>query len=83
MPKDAERGPRMFELSVAGLPGESDTRYFVQLPPEYDPLRHYPTIVALADARRRPSRCSTSGRDRSRRKRRASGSARRRGTDTS
>jgi pimeloyl-ACP methyl ester carboxylesterase len=22
----------------------------VQLPPEYDPLRHYPTIVALADA---------------------------------
>ena len=49
-PKDAERGPRMFELTVAGLPGESDARYFVQLPPEYDPLRHYPTIVTLADA---------------------------------
>jgi len=48
--KQSERGPRMHELNVAGLPGEADGRYFVQLPPEYDPLRHYPTIVALADA---------------------------------
>ncbi len=48
--KQSERGPRMHELKVAGLPGEADGRYFVQLPPEYDPLRHYPTIVTLADA---------------------------------
>ena len=54
VPKDAERGPRMFELSVAGLPGESDTRYLVQLPPEYDPLRQYPTIVTLADVTASP-----------------------------
>jgi pimeloyl-ACP methyl ester carboxylesterase len=46
--------PRMFELPVRGLPGESDSRYFVQLPPEYDPLRHYPTIVTLPDVTAKP-----------------------------
>jgi pimeloyl-ACP methyl ester carboxylesterase len=56
VPKDAERGPRMFELPVSGLPGESDSRYVVQLPPEYDPLRHYPTIVTLADGAATPER---------------------------
>ncbi len=50
VPKDARRGTGMFEISVPGLPGAGDGRYFVQLPPEYDPLRHYPTIVTLADA---------------------------------
>jgi pimeloyl-ACP methyl ester carboxylesterase len=49
VPQNSDRGPRMFELSVTGLPGESDARYLVQLPPEYDPLRHYPAIVTLAD----------------------------------
>jgi pimeloyl-ACP methyl ester carboxylesterase len=37
-------------LGVAGLSGESDFGYVIQLPPEYDPLRHYPTIVTLSDA---------------------------------
>jgi hypothetical protein len=50
VPKEAERGPRLYEFEVAGLTDESDLQYFVQLPPEYDPLRHYPTIVTLADA---------------------------------
>ncbi len=55
IPKEAYRGPRMFELTVPGLQGQgdparADTRYVIQLPPEYDPLRHYPTIVALADS---------------------------------
>ena len=50
VPKDAERSERVYELKVAGLPGESDIRYIVQVPLEYDPLRHYPTIVTLADA---------------------------------
>jgi pimeloyl-ACP methyl ester carboxylesterase len=53
-PKESERGPRMYDLGVTGLPGESDARYVVQLPPEYDPLRHYPTIVTLADAGVKP-----------------------------
>ncbi len=48
--KQTERGPGLHELKVTGLPGEADVRYLVQLPPEYDPLRHYPTIVTLADA---------------------------------
>ncbi len=48
--KTDERSPRLFEMKVAGLPGEADIRYLVQVPLEYDPLRHYPTIVTLADA---------------------------------
>jgi pimeloyl-ACP methyl ester carboxylesterase len=48
--KDAERAPRLFELTVPGLSGNQDIRYLVQVPLEYDPLRHYPTIVTLPDA---------------------------------
>jgi pimeloyl-ACP methyl ester carboxylesterase len=54
VPAGAEHGPQEYELVVRGLAGESDTRYLVQLPPEYDPLRRYPTIVALADASASP-----------------------------
>lgn len=50
VPEDAKRGPGLYELEVPGLPGESNARYWIQLPPEYDPLRRYPVIVALADA---------------------------------
>ncbi len=46
----SESDRRMYDLSVTGLPGQADSRYVVQLPPEYDPLRRYPTIVTLADA---------------------------------
>jgi pimeloyl-ACP methyl ester carboxylesterase len=49
-PKPGEEPQRLFELNVAGLAGKQDVRYFVQLPLEYDPLRHYPTIVTLPDA---------------------------------
>jgi pimeloyl-ACP methyl ester carboxylesterase len=52
--KQSERGPRLHELTVTGMPGEADVRYLVQLPPEYDPLRHYPTIVTLADSGVKP-----------------------------
>jgi pimeloyl-ACP methyl ester carboxylesterase len=37
-------------LTVPGLPGEEDVRYVVQLPPEYNPLRRYGTIVSLPGA---------------------------------
>lgn len=37
-----------FELSVAGLPNEPNVTYLVQLPPEYDPHRRYPCVVALS-----------------------------------
>jgi hypothetical protein len=52
--KQQERGPRMYEYTIAGLEGQADVRYFIQLPPEYDPLRHYPTVVTLADAGVKP-----------------------------
>jgi hypothetical protein len=47
--KTDERGPRVYERILAGLPGKADVRYVIQLPLEYDPLRHYPVIVTLPD----------------------------------
>jgi pimeloyl-ACP methyl ester carboxylesterase len=49
LPEDAQRGPGRFERTISGLSGHGDERYWVQLPPEYDPLRHYPVIVTLSD----------------------------------
>jgi pimeloyl-ACP methyl ester carboxylesterase len=45
-----EDKPGYFELEVKGLPKEPPVRYFVQLPPEYDPYRRYPAIVTLNGA---------------------------------
>lgn len=39
--------PGFFELKVPVMQGEPDLTYYVQLPPEYDPHHHYPTIVTL------------------------------------
>jgi predicted esterase len=39
--------PGLFELSVNGLTGQPPITYYVQLPPEYDPHRPYPTVVTL------------------------------------
>ncbi len=50
VPEDAERGPGLYEFTLRGLTGKSDSHYHLQLPPEYDPLRRYPVIIALADA---------------------------------
>jgi len=47
IPADSERGPGCHELSVS-LGRDETARYFIQLPPEYDPLRSYPTIITLA-----------------------------------
>ncbi len=48
LPKDAP--VRFYELQVDGLAGEPAITYYVQLPPEYDPHRRYPTIVTLNGA---------------------------------
>jgi hypothetical protein len=50
VPEEAKRGPGLYEFQIPGRPGENDVRYVLQLPPEYDPLRRYPVILALADA---------------------------------
>lgn len=39
--------PGFYQLDVQGLPNLPPVNYFVQLPPEYDPYRRYPTVVTL------------------------------------
>ncbi len=39
-----------YRQSVPGLHQEPDVDYYVQLPPQYDPYRRYPTIVTLNGA---------------------------------
>lgn len=43
-----------YALEVTGLPQEPPVRYYVQLPPEYNPYRRYPTIVTLRGAATTP-----------------------------
>lgn len=53
--KAPEKAPAgLYELSVNGLPGQAAVNYYVQLPPEYDPHRLYPTVVTLNGAGTRP-----------------------------
>jgi pimeloyl-ACP methyl ester carboxylesterase len=49
-PTPSPQRPGYFALEVRGLPKESSVRYLVQLPPEYDPRRRYPTILTLNGA---------------------------------
>jgi pimeloyl-ACP methyl ester carboxylesterase len=42
-----ENEPGMYKIAVETTPGKPAGTYLVQLPPEYDPLRLYPTIVTL------------------------------------
>ena len=42
-----ETSPGLHELAVVPHEGEEAVSCLVQLPPEYDPLRRYPTIVSL------------------------------------
>jgi predicted esterase len=46
-PPAADGKPGFFELEVPGLGNSLPVRYLVQLPPEYDPLRSYPTVLTL------------------------------------
>ncbi len=47
IPEGSERSPRFYELGVELAAPSGPVRYLVQLPPDYDPLRSYPTIVTL------------------------------------
>jgi len=42
--------PGMFEIAAPGYEDEPEFTYVVQLPPEYEPYRRYPTIVTLHGA---------------------------------
>jgi predicted esterase len=46
-PKPSADKPGYYEIEVPGLAKGSPVTYCVQLPPEYDPYRPYPTIVTL------------------------------------
>ncbi len=47
-PAPSVETPRLYKLQVPiGIDREADVTYHVQLPPEYDPYRRYPTIVTL------------------------------------
>jgi len=48
-PVDASQ-PGFYRLQVPTLPQTAPVTYYVQLPPEYNPYRHYPTIVTLRGA---------------------------------
>lgn len=50
IPIDSELNAGRYQISIPGLSGDENVQYFVQLPLEYDPLRRYPAIVALADS---------------------------------
>lgn len=46
-PGEPTEGPRAYKYLIDGAKGEPPHEYIVQLPPEYDPHRVYPTIVTL------------------------------------
>ena len=46
--------PGLIDLAAPGMTGYSDIRWWVQLPPEYDPARRYPAIVTLHSANTTP-----------------------------
>ncbi|HEX3727068.1 MAG TPA: peptidase, partial [Pirellulales bacterium] len=47
-PKPSVTTPGFYQLSIPlGIDQEADVTYYVQLPPQYDPYRRYPTIVTL------------------------------------
>jgi predicted esterase len=39
--------PGLYTLTVPSIDKEPDVTYYVQLPPEYDPYRRYPTVITL------------------------------------
>ncbi len=49
MPPESQKKTGYYELSVTG-PDGTPISYWVQVPPEYDPLRRYPLIVTLNGA---------------------------------
>lgn len=47
VPDDAQLGPGFFQLTAEGMGDSGEITYYVQLPPEYNPLRNYPAIVTF------------------------------------
>jgi predicted esterase len=43
----SEDKPGYFKLEVPGMSKDTKTVYWIQLPPEYDPYKHYPALLVL------------------------------------
>ncbi|MBQ9371329.1 MAG: alpha/beta hydrolase fold domain-containing protein [Thermoguttaceae bacterium] len=54
-PRSSREAPYLYELSIPSFQNGKVFSYTVQLPPEYDPNRKYPTIVALHGERNSPT----------------------------
>lgn len=54
VPRSDSKTPYQYELSVPSFQAGKTFTYCVQLPPEYDPNRKYPTIVSLHGERSNP-----------------------------
>ena len=50
IPEGSSQGYGAYQLTAKGQSENGDFQYVVQLPPEYDPYRRYPTILALNGA---------------------------------
>lgn len=47
-PEPSVSEPGMYKLTIPiGIEKEPDATYYVQLPPQYDPYMHYPTVLTL------------------------------------
>ena len=46
-PEPNTKTPGFYELEIDGVEDEPPLAYYVQLPPEYDPHRQYPTVITL------------------------------------
>lgn len=46
-PEASPDKPGFYQLEIPGIDGEPNVPYLVQLPPEYNPYRRYPTVVTL------------------------------------
>ena len=53
-PRSTRETPFQYELTVPSFQADKTFTYLVQLPPEYDPNRKYPTIVSLHGERSTP-----------------------------
>lgn len=53
-PSSSRETPYQYELSVPSFQDGKTLSYWVQLPPEYDPNRKYPTVISLHGERSSP-----------------------------
>lgn len=55
LPSPVEGYHGLYELKFPGPPSDPEFSYLIQLPPEYDPYRRYPTVITLHGGGSTPS----------------------------